>query len=207
VMNRSARRVQIFFGPADYLLFERLMVAAAERIPMRVLTYAIMPNHWHLVMWPFGDADLSRYMQWLTRTHAQAWHQAHRSVGTGAVYQGRFKAIPVQTDLHFLTVCRYVERNPKRARLVARATDWPWAGGGLAQRSLPCPTLAPWPVSRPGDWIDQIDREAGDAGFADLRRRIRQTLPYGEDPWISSVAGRLGLRGRLRGRGRPARGM
>ena len=198
--------MQIFFGPADYLLFEHLMIAAAERVPMRILTYAIMPNHWHLVMWPFGDADLSRYMQWLTRTHAQAWHQAHRSVGTGALYQGRFKAIPVQTDVHLLTVCRYVERNPKRARLVARATDWPWAGGGLAQRSLPCPALAPWPVARPGDWIDQIDCEAGDAGFADLRRRIRQTLPYGEDPWKSRVAGQLGLRGRLRGRGRPARG-
>ena len=85
-----------------------------------------MPNHWHLVLWPRQDRDLSRFMGWLTLTHTQRWH-AHRGTGgTGHVYQARFKSFPVQADEHFLTVCRYVERNALRAKLVKRAADWRW---------------------------------------------------------------------------------
>ncbi|HUG92188.1 MAG TPA: hypothetical protein VML55_15210, partial [Planctomycetaceae bacterium] len=85
-----------------------------------------MPNHWHLVVWPAGDGDLSEYMRWLTVTHTQRWHAAHHTSGTGALYQGRFKSE------HFLTVCRYVERNALRANLAGSAEAWRW--GSLWQR-------------------------------------------------------------------------
>jgi putative transposase len=51
----------------------------------------------------------------------------HETRGTGPVYQGRFKALPIETNRHFITVCRYVERNAVRAGLVTRARDWPWS--------------------------------------------------------------------------------
>ena len=77
-----------------------------------------MPNHWHLVLWPPRDSQLSAYMQRLTTAHMRRWH-AHRGTrGTGPVYQGRFKSLPIQEDGHLLTVCRCVERNPLRANLV-----------------------------------------------------------------------------------------
>ncbi len=63
-------------------------------------------------------------IRWLSHTHAMRWHVAHRSVGRGDLYQGRFKSFPVQQDEHFLTVCRYVERNALTAGLVDRAEDW-----------------------------------------------------------------------------------
>ena len=78
---------------------------------MPVLSYAIMPNHWHLVVKPEHDGTLSKYLQWLTVTHVRRWHSHHHTAGTGPIYQGRFKSFPVQEDDHFLTVCRYVERN------------------------------------------------------------------------------------------------
>jgi putative transposase len=98
VMNRGARRGRLFFDADDYRCFLRAMVEALTHTDMRILSYAIMPNHWHLVLWPRADGDLSRFMQRLTRLHAQWWHLAHQSVGTGAVYQGRFRAIPVSTS-------------------------------------------------------------------------------------------------------------
>lgn len=65
-------------------------------------------------------------MKWLTLTHAQRWHARRKTAGTGALYGARFKSFPIREDWHFLKACRYVERNPVRARLVERAELWPW---------------------------------------------------------------------------------
>lgn len=56
---------------SDYKAFERVMIEACENVPMRILSYCVMPNHWHLVLWPKGDGDLSRFVGWLTLTHTQ----------------------------------------------------------------------------------------------------------------------------------------
>ena len=89
---------------------------------MRVLSYCLMPNHFHLVLFPFEDGDLSRWMQWLTTCHVHRYHKHYHL--TGHVWQGRFKALPIQRDPHLLAVLRYVERNPVRAGLVHRAEGW-----------------------------------------------------------------------------------
>jgi putative transposase len=116
-----------------------------------MLAYGVMPNHWHLVLWPRADGDVSRCVGWLTLMHTQRWHAHHHTTGTGHLYQGRFKSFPVQTDAHFLTVCRYVERNPVRAGLVPRAERWRW--GSLWQREQRYAAvqgmLSPWPVDQP----------------------------------------------------------
>ena len=123
VLNRANARATIFEKPEDYAAFERVLREAVDRVEMRVLAYCLMPNHWHLVLWPRRDGDLSKFMGWLTLTHTQRWHAHHRTVGTGHLYQGRYKSFPVQDDEHFLTVCRYVERNGLRANLAPRADE------------------------------------------------------------------------------------
>ena len=110
--------MRIFGKQRDFEAFEEVIEQAKARLPMRVLAWCVMPNHWHLVLWPRGDGDLSEFMRWLTVTHTQRWHAAHRSAGAGPFYQGRFKSFPIQKDEHLLTVLRYVERNPLRAKLV-----------------------------------------------------------------------------------------
>src|SRR5215831_2648062 len=127
VLNRAVGRAMLFAKSADYAAFEQVLRQAHQRSGMRLLAYAALPNHWHLVVWPAEDGALSTYAQWLTVTHVRRWHAHYHSEGTGPVYQGRFKSFPVQVDDHFLTVCRYVERNPLRANLVKRAEDWHWS--------------------------------------------------------------------------------
>ncbi|MEE8527668.1 MAG: transposase, partial [Gammaproteobacteria bacterium] len=124
VLNRANAKKQIFETTGDYKAFEKTLGEASERVNMRILTYCIMPNHWHLVLWPIKDGDLSKFVGWLTLTHTQRWHAFHDTAGTGHLYQGRFKSFPVQSDEHLLMVCRYVERNPLRAGLVRRAEHW-----------------------------------------------------------------------------------
>jgi putative transposase len=203
VMNRAARRLPIFLTDDDYEHFERLMVAAAERCPMRLLAYAIMPNHWHLVVWPQEDHDLSRYMQWLTRTHAQSWHRLHESVGTGALYQGRFRSVPVQNDDHLLMVCRYVEQNPLRARLGTASSPWRWTSDRSAGSSLDRPAIDEWPVARPSDWRRLVATADFRYELEATRTRIQRGLPIGNDTWTRQTARLFGLDSRLRGPGRP----
>ena len=96
VLNRANARRTLFQEDGDYTAFERVLAQACARVSMRLLAYCIMPNHWHLVVWPRHDGDLSRFMNWLTLTHTQRWHQYRHSVGEGHVYQGRFKSFAVK---------------------------------------------------------------------------------------------------------------
>src|SRR5947207_3056943 len=98
VMNRASARARCFHSDADYAAFERVLDQAVERFDMRLLSYVLMPNHFHLVLWPRKSQEktLSRFMQWLQQTHTQRWHAHHHNAGTGRLYQGRFKAFPVQ---------------------------------------------------------------------------------------------------------------
>ena len=207
VMNRANAKARIFHSATDFEAFERILAEACARVPMRVLAYCLMPNHWHLVLWPRADGELSEFTGWLTLTHTQRWHAWRGSAGTGHLYQGRFKSFPVQADAHFLTVCRYVERNPLRAGLVQRAEDWRWSS--LRSRlngQKPTPVLlCPWPIERPDDWCDWVNAPQSEAELETLRRSVSRGRPYGRDTWVQVTAQRLGLLATLRPRGRPPR--
>jgi hypothetical protein len=75
-------------------------------------------------------------------------------------YQGRFKSFPMRSDEHFLTVYRYVERSALRANLVVRAEDWRWGSLGVPRTKDDAdrPGLTPWPIDRPRDWPDRVNR-------------------------------------------------
>ncbi len=64
---------------------------------MRVLAYCVMPNHFHLTLYPRQDSDVQKFTGWLTKTHTQRWHVAH-----GHLYQRRYKSFIVNTDEHYL---------------------------------------------------------------------------------------------------------
>ena len=200
VINRGNARARVFHGEVDYREFVKLMAAASARLPMRVIAYCLMPNHLHLVLWPHEDGDLSRWMQWLMTAHVRRHHRRH---GTdGHLWQGRFKAFPVQKDEHLLTVLRYVERNPLRAGLVGRAQDWPWSSLGTAD-APDAPALHPGPVPRPANWRHWVN-EADDPGqLAALRNSVNRGAPWGGPTWAERTAVHLGLEASLRPRGRP----
>ena len=205
VLNRGARRASLFEDDDDYAAFLRVLSEAQTQSPTRLLCFALMPNHWHLVLWPERDGELSRFMQWLTRTHAQRWQLSRCSVGTGAVYQGRFRAVPVQSDEHLLTVCRYVERNPLRAGLVSRAEHWRWSSAWQGISAEPRPLMSAWPIPRPGNWLEWLNGSEAEAHLRSVRQAIARQTPFGNSEWRTDAAERLGLTSRFQGRGRPRR--
>jgi putative transposase len=200
-LNRGNGRARVFHNDADYRAFIDLLAQAAERVSMRVPAFCLMPNHFHLLLWPRHDRDLSRFMQWLLTSHVRRHHRKRRT--TGHVWQGRFKAFPIQQDAHFLTVCRYVERNPLRAGLVDRAERWPWSSLGLASlRDAPTiPGTAP--IDRTRDWTTRVNRPESPAELKALRHCIARGAPYGAPTWAARIADRLGLQSAINPRGRP----
>ena len=122
VLNRGNRRDPVFHNPADYDAFVEAMTDACTRVRIDLLGYCLMPNHFHMIVRTDRDGDLGRWMQWLLTAHARRYHRHYGT--TGHVWQGRFKAFPVEDDDHLVTVLRYVERNALRAELVSRAEDW-----------------------------------------------------------------------------------
>jgi len=191
----------VFHKEADYAAFLRLFDEAQERCPMRLLAYCLMPNHFHLVLWPHRDGDVSRRMQWLQTTHVRRYHEHHHT--TGHVWQGRFKAFPIQEDDHLLTVLRYVERNPFRAGLVPGVADWAWS----SLRLHTAPDRPAWfsdgPVRRGRDWLAHVAEPQTDAELVALRRSVERGVPYGSAPWQKKTIAKLGLESTLRPRGRP----
>ncbi len=202
VLNRAVGRATLFRKDGDYLAFESILREAQTWQPMRVLAYCVMPNHWHLVLWPRRDGELSEYLRWLSVTHTQRWHAHHKTAGTGPLYQGRFKAFPIQQDEHFLTVCRYVERNALRANLVERAEAWRWSS--LWQREQgDASWLAEWPVPRPRQRVRFVNGVETEAEVAALRRSVQRGSPYGSEGWSKAAAADLRIESSLRPRGRP----
>lgn len=204
-LNRGNARAEVFHKPEDYAAFERILSEGLARYDVNLFCYQLMPNHWHLVLRPNAAGELSRFLRWVTATHTMRYHAHYRTSGEGHVYQGRYKSFPIQDDAHFLTVCRYVERNAVRARLADRAEDWRW--GSLwrwLQANEPAPVLlSPWPISRSPNWVQRVNDPLTDGELAAIRKSAQKGAPLGEPDWIEQTAQRLGLTSTLRARGRP----
>ena len=183
-------------------MFEDILFDARSRYGMRLYAYCIMPNHWHLIVQPRNDGDVARFMQWLTLTYTQRWHAAKQSIGTGHLYQGRYKAFPVQTDEYFLWVCRYVERNPLRARLVDKAEDWRWGSAWHLAGRRSEHLLDIWPTDRSGDYLHWLNQEEDEELLQKIRTSVNRAQPLGNQKWTDDIVEKFKLQSTIRNRGR-----
>jgi len=208
VINRANARIQIFNEDKDYILFEQVLEEAKEKFDMRILSYCIMPNHWHLALYSKKDKDIQIFMRWLSMTHTRRWHSQHKSIGSGHLYQGRYKSFLVQGDEHLLQLFKYIERNPLRAKLIQKAEDWKWSSlwrreqGNDKQKGL----LDEWPISTPKDYVDLVniqEDEKENKELESLRYSVNKGKPYGSDDWTNRMINKFNLGSTLRGAGRP----
>ncbi len=205
VLNRAVARLPLFEKEEDYQAFERVLEEAVERESLPIFAYCVMPNHWHFVVRGETDSQLSDFFRWLTHTHTMRWHAHHQTGGTGHLYQGRFKAFPIEEDDHLLSVLRYVERNPLRSNLCETAEEWlygsawRWAFGDAAARDL----LAPWPIPRPRQWRSNVNKPQNEQELKAICESLRRGSPFGSSQWVTQSAVRLQLEYTLRPRGRP----
>ena len=205
MINRAVARLTLFEKQEDYEAFKRVLRLAHERVNLGILAYCVMPNHWHFVVHPETDTQVTDFFRWLTHTHTMRWHAHYHTEGTGHLYQGRFKTFPIEEDEHLLSVLRYVERNALQASLVERAEDWKYGSlwrivhGNDDSRSL----LSDWSIARPRTWRAMVNRPQNQKELDAIRKCVRKGSPYGSDRFVTQASTRLKLKHTLRERGRP----
>jgi putative transposase len=209
VINRGNNRSPIFFEDGDYLAFLKALGDLKQNRPFELYGYCLMPNHIHLLLRP-GDTTISRLMQVLLGSHTQRYHLFHQSCGH--VWQGRFKSPVIQDDDHLLTVLRYIEANPVRAKMVAHAGEYRWSSFGshglgrvdaLLDHIDLYHDLAKTAPARQRRWSSFVHQQPSDEELVALRRSTQKGLPFGEPSWVEKLGERLGLDFVIRPKGRP----
>jgi putative transposase len=165
VINRGNDRRRLFGDDADFLAFRHLMRRTQREVPVRLIAYVLMPNHWHLVVWPHTAGELWRFLHRLTGTHASTVRRQLGTVGEGHIYQGRYKSVVIESPAQLVNVLRYVEANPIRSRLVTRAEDWRWSS--LRERMCATGAMSKSPIELPPleGWLRIVN-----AGYADVNQ-------------------------------------
>lgn len=204
-INRANGRLEIFTSDFFYKDFEYLLDEARQLYSVQILAYVLMPNHWHLLLYPVENGHLSAFMGWLSTSHTRRYHTQTKTIGGGHLYQGRYKSFLVENDAHLLSVLKYIERNPVRARLAKSLEQWRW---GSAYRRL-CGTakekklLGNSPVPLPRNYHTWLGYAEPSEELAQIRHSIQKGTPYGSDSWVDTMIATHELEHTSRGRGRP----
>jgi putative transposase len=204
VLNRANARSTIFSTEKEYQDFEKILFEAVEKFGMRLVSYVIMPNHFHFVLYPQIEGEIKKFMHWLTLTHTQRWHAKTKTIGYGHLYQGRYKSFLVENDAHLWTLLAYVERNPLRAGLVKSLKDWPWSSyykrkfGTPLQKKL----LATNSITWPNNYEELLNSTEEKEKLDKIRNSVNRGKPYGSNSWTDSVLEKFGLEITDRKRGR-----
>jgi putative transposase len=206
VLNRANGKQTIFQGYSDFNMFEKILAEGLRKVPIRLTGYCLMSNHWHLLLWPYNDGDLSKFIHWISMTHSQRWHSIRNSSGTGHLYQGRFKSFPVQNESYYLTVLRYIESNPLRAGVVKSSSHWSWSSlairNGITKGR---PSISAGPVELPDNWPGLVDILPGENDLKKIEHCICRGTPFGRDDWVSQTAKKLRIISTLKPLGRPTK--
>lgn len=124
IMNRGRRGEQIFTKSSDYEIFIDLLKEAVDLWNIRISTYCLMPNHYHLLI-QTPQGNISRCMRHINGVYTQRYNRSHKC--DGQLFRGRFKSILVEQDNYLLELVRYIHRNPLRAGIVDELSQYVWS--------------------------------------------------------------------------------
>lgn len=125
VIQRGNNREACFYAEADYKAYLSFLKDAATKYQVAIHAFVLMTNHVHLLVTPQSEHGVSRMMQAQGRKYVQYFNYTYRRTAT--LWEGRYKSTVVDADNYLLTVYRYIELNPVRAKMVSHAAEYPWS--------------------------------------------------------------------------------
>ena len=187
VIQRGVNRSPCFLDDADRRLYLNLLRAYSRRHACAVHAYVLMTNHVHLLVSPEDEDGLSKMMKALGERYVPYFNRLHGRTGT--LWEGRFRSSVVQSERYLMICQRYIELNPVRAGIVARAGDLPWSSYAANAMGVPSDLVTPHELYlRLGP--DRYERAKA------YRRALRAALRYGHQahPRINERRQRVGNR-------------
>jgi len=210
VIQRGNNRDAIFFDTEDYAQYRDWLAAAAMEYGCAIHAYVLMTNHVHLLLTPQAADSLPRTMQSLGRRYVRHVNAVYRRSGT--LWEGRYRAAPIDGEAYFLACCRYIELNPVRARMVRHPREYRWSSYHAHARGTNDPLLSSHELfDRIGRNPDErykayraLFRTALDDGFVDgLRAATNGGWALGDERFKRQIAKALGRRVAPLAKGRP----
>jgi REP-associated tyrosine transposase len=204
VLNRGDHRETLFYTIDDFIVFLSLIAEAACRVPMRILAYCVMRNHFHLLLWPYVGDDLPRFMHMLMVLHINRHRYRHPPESPGHIYQSRYTNVIVEHGRSIVSVAKYIEGNAMNAGLVRRAEVYPWSSASPLARHPDRPALSGWPIQKPHDWLTLLNLRTPASELKRIQRSAARGAPYGSPAWTARVVKEFGLEHTMRRQGRPS---
>jgi putative transposase len=81
-----------------------------RKLLVDILAFSIMPNHYHLLLMPRAENAVPLFMKKLNIGYAKYFNEKYERTGT--LFEGRYKAIPVEREAHFIHLPYYIHCNP-----------------------------------------------------------------------------------------------
>ena len=212
VIQRGNNREPAFFHDSDYRQYCDWLAEAAQKCGCRVHAYVLMTNHVHLLVTPGDGEALPRAMQSLGRLYVRYINRTYRRTGT--LWEGRYRACPVDSDEYFFSCCRYIELNPVRAGMVRHPKDYAWSSYRAHAEGKPDPlAIEPTIFRRLGAAGKErqrayrnLFREPLEQSFLDgLRAATNGGWAFGNDRFRQKIAKAMGRRVTPLPAGRPRR--
>lgn len=205
VINRANAKSWIFESSGDRTAVIESMGETLQKVPIDIFAFCIMSNHWHFAVRPRADGDMGKFFGKFTQKVTQRWHKFHQTVGSGHLFQGRFKTFLVQTDPYFIQLMKYIEANPLRAGLVSKAEDWAWCSLSLRQENIELANtiLTPWPIDIPAGYIDMVNQPMPKVFLEQVRGSVMRGRPFGDNRWVEEKISEYGLEHTIRQPFRP----
>jgi len=173
IIQRGNNRDVVFAAEEDYRFYLECLGEAMERHGLRVHAYVLMTNHVHLLATPEAEQSIPGVMQSLGRRYVQYFNRCYRRTGT--LWEGRYRATPIDSGQYLLTCMRYIEMNPVRAGMVETPGEYPWSSYGANGHGQVDEWVSPQSIYR------QLGNDAGERCAA-YRRLFRVAL----DPKVLS---------------------
>lgn len=214
IIQRGNNRGPIFFADDDYGRYREWLRAAAAEHGLAIHAYVLMTNHMHLLATPARTDSVPRALQSLGRRYVRYINTTYRRTGT--LWEGRYRATPIDSDRYLLECCRYIELNPVRARMVNAPGDYRWSSHRALAGEAGDPLVTPHALY---DCLgaDRAQRQAAyrelfalalDTEFIDdLRRATQGGWALGDADFKRRIAETLGRRVEKLPRGRPRKGV
>lgn len=175
VIQRGNNREPTFFADVDYRRYLEWLAEAAAEYGCSIHAYVLMTNHVHLLVTPASAEALPRTMQSLGRRYVRYVNREYRRTGT--LWEGRYRACPIDGDEHFFTCCRYIELNPVRAGMVRHPREYAWSSYRAHADGKPDPLAAEPAIFRRLGTTDKERRK-------NYRNLFRQAL---DEQWLASL--------------------
>ena len=201
IIQRGNNRQVCFFSDVDYVVYLDKLKEYSRKCKVQVHSYILMTNHVHLLLTPEESDGVSRLLQSLGRYYVRYVNQTYSRSGT--LWEGRYKSTLVESEKYFLTVSRYIELNPVRARMVKDPAEYPWSSYQMNALGKLIELVTPHTCYQSLGKTDKERRNAYRALFQnripdhilmDIRDAINKAWVFGDDGFKKQIEQQTGRR-------------